>query len=186
MGVLTRQNAPTSETALRSYRNLAFSLLSKPIEEETPSLQMTISNFREVLYQVTNKLRSVDKRTQTDALETLMAVHYQNLLNVARRHGLKDIAAKCAVTLLKYPDLVPSDKGFYQAGLLCREQGNMNLAFLLFNRYVDIAEAIDSADISMLDQSDLSEADGIPNIDKLPMKHYLRHEVLSLSSSLLK
>ena len=63
-----------------------------------------------------------------------MATHYQHMLYSAKSMGLKDIAAKCAVTLLKYPDSVPQDKAFYQAGMLCREVGNTNLAFMLLNR----------------------------------------------------
>ena len=65
-----------------------------------------------------------------------MAAHYQHLLYVSKAQGLKDIAAKCSVTLLKYPDVVPQDKAFYQAGVTCRDQGNTNLAFMLLNRYV--------------------------------------------------
>ncbi len=49
-------------------------------------------------------------------------------------------------------------------------------------RYVDIAEAIDSADSSYLDGSDFQDADAIPNLEIVPKYHYLRREV-SLSIS---
>lgn len=64
-----------------------------------------------------------------------MAVHYMHMMFTARANGLKDLAAKCAITLLKYPDYIPQDKAFYLAGVAAREQGNTNLAFLLLNRY---------------------------------------------------
>ncbi len=51
-----------------------------------------------------------------------------------RSYNLRELSAKCSVTLLKYPDLIPQDKAFYQAGMACREQGNINLSFLLLNR----------------------------------------------------
>ncbi len=54
---------------------------------------------------------------------------------------------------------------------------------------MDIAEAIDSADPSFLDNSEFQEADAIPVHDALPIKHYLVHEVsfnLFPSTSLLQ
>lgn len=50
----------------------------------------------------------------------------------------------------------------------------------VFCRYVDIAEAIDSADPSFLDNSEFQEADAIPVHDTLPIKHYLVHEVSAI------
>ena len=54
---------------------------------------------------------------------------------IDRSFNLRDLSAKCSITLLKYPDLIPQDKAFYQAGIACREQGNINLSFLLLNRF---------------------------------------------------
>lgn len=63
-----------------------------------------------------------------------MATHYQSMYYACMEHGLIDTAAKCSVTLLKYPEIISSDKAFYQAGVTVRDQGNTNLAFLLLNR----------------------------------------------------
>lgn len=51
-------------------------------------------------------------------------------------------------------------------------------SFLSFPlRYVDIAEAIDTADPSLLDSSEFSETDAVPPIENLPKNHYLSDEV---------
>jgi intraflagellar transport protein 172 len=97
-----------------------------------------------------------------------MATHYQHMLYASKSLGLKDITAKCAITLLKYPDVVPQDKGFYQAGQACKDQGNTNFAFMLLNRYVDLAEAIDSQDASFLDNGDYHDTDAVPLQASLP------------------
>ena len=34
--------------------------------------------------------------------------------------SLLDVAAKCAVSLLRYSDIIPVDKAFFEAGILCR------------------------------------------------------------------
>lgn len=38
--------------------------------------------------------------------DLLMATHYQHMLNTARSLGLKDLTARCAVTLIKYPGIL--------------------------------------------------------------------------------
>ncbi len=42
---------------------------------------------------------------------------------------------------------------------------------------MDIAEAIDTADPSLLDSAEFSETDAIPAIEVLPKNHYLADEV---------
>lgn len=62
-----------------------------------------------------------------------------------------------------------------QAGSLCKELGNENLAFVLLNRYVDLTEAIDEGNASLLDNSDFAEATNVPVVDdhNLPKKQVL-------------
>ena len=85
--------------------------------------------------QYKNSITVNDKQLGPEIEDLLMATHYQHMLHTAHSLGLKDVTARCALTLLKYPDTVPQDKAFYQAGAMCREQGNTNLAFMLLNRY---------------------------------------------------
>ena len=77
----------------------------------------------------------MDKRVGAELEELLMTVHYQHIYYQAKSFGLKDIMAKCAITLLKYPNIIPHDKAFYQAGMACKDLGITNLAFVLLNRY---------------------------------------------------
>ena len=41
-----------------------------------------------------------------------MAAHYQHMLYLSKAQGLKDIAAKCSVTLLKYVKLLRPENTF--------------------------------------------------------------------------
>jgi intraflagellar transport protein 172 len=135
--VLNRQLAPANEQAVTVYRQLVTRLFSRSNKNEGPEYISTFSTLRDVLFNVANKVRTSDKKLQNELLHLLMAVHYQSVLFSARRLGLKEIAAKCAVTMLKYPEYIPADKAYYQAGNLCCELGGsyINLAFMLLNRY---------------------------------------------------
>lgn len=55
---------------------------------------------------------------------------------------------------------------------MCKKLGNENLAFVLLNRYVDLTEAIDERNASLLDNSDFAEATNVPLVDdsNLPTK----------------
>eukprot|EP01038_Epipyxis_sp_PR26KG_P006699 gene6699-9188_t len=179
---LTKRQGPTTDAAAVTYRRLVSRILSRSQHEETSEHTSTVSNLREIMYRLANQYRATagsDKKINGEILEMLMAVHYQNMLYTTRTMGLKEIAAKCSVTLLKYPTFIPQDKAFYQAGTTCKEYGNINLAFLLLNRYVDLTEAIDYPKdaANYLDNSEFSEADAIPlNDAPLPGKHYLDSE----------
>ncbi len=135
---LTKHSGPTTEPAIKVYRKLVTRVLSRTFEEEGADHVVTVAALRDLMYVLANQFRSqpIDKKQQAEVLEMLMAVHYQNLLFATKALGLKEVAAKCSVTLLKYPEYVPQDKAFYQAGMCCRDNGNVNLSFLLLNRFV--------------------------------------------------
>ena len=130
-----------------------------------------IASLRDVLYQLATKVKT------TEMEELLLATHYQHVFYLAESLGCKDIAAKCAVTLLKYPSIIPQDRAFYQAGMIAMEMDLTSVAFVLLNRYVDIAEAIDTGDVSGIDNHDFHEADAIPlNDAAIPTSHYVTDE----------
>jgi intraflagellar transport protein 172 len=133
---LAKRNGPTTDSAVGTYRRLVSRLLARSAKEETEEHTAVISMLRDILFRLANQYRAlpIDKKLNAEMVEMLMATHYQNMLYTAKSLGLKEIAAKCAITLLKYPNLVPQDKAFYQAGMACREQGNINFSFLLLNR----------------------------------------------------
>jgi len=161
------------------YHELVSTILSRSYgTEQSVDQAETVSNLREVLFRLAKQYRghAVDKQLPQDLEELLMATHYQHMFFLCTEHGLVDTAAKCSITLLKYPDIVVPDKAFYQAGVACREQGNINLAFLLLNRYVDLTEAIDTNDSSFMDNADFQDADAIPLNSPLPHSHYLEDE----------
>lgn len=181
--LLNKRPGPATDAAMNAYKRLVKAVLSRTIDEDSSSEHIaTVAMLRDVLYRLANQYRaqSPDKQQLSPSMESmLMATHYQNMLYNCRSLGLKEICAKCAITLLKYPELIPVDKAFYQAGMMAKELGNINMAFMLLNRYVDITEAIDSGgDTNMLDNTEYHDTDAIPLIHNgsLPSNHYIRDE----------
>ncbi len=138
---LQKRQPPVEDKTIGTYRRITSRMLSRNVNEDASSTHIaSIAMMREVLYKIANQSRTVamDKKLNAEILEMLMATHYQNMFYVSRSLGLKEITAKTSITLLKYPNLIPQDRAFYQAGMACKEHGNSNLAFLLLNRCVNI------------------------------------------------
>ena len=92
--------------------------------------------------QIGNQHDALGVHTSDGFEQLLMATHYYNLYLTCMQHGLKGIALKISVTLIRYAGIIPIDKVFYLAGTIARDQGHDNLAFLLLNRYIDLTEAL--------------------------------------------
>jgi hypothetical protein len=134
--VLSKRQGPSTDDALSTYTRLVCAVLSRSYTEDKDSeFPNIIAMLREFLFKLASQFRlRGDKKITAEAVELLMAVHYQHMMLLTKSNGLKDLSAKCAITLLKYPDYLPQDKAFYVAGICAKEQGNTNLAFLLLNR----------------------------------------------------
>jgi intraflagellar transport protein 172 len=176
---LVKRQGPATDEALAVYTRLVCSVLGRGYQDDQDDETAgTVQALREVMFKTAGQYRvRGDKRVSAEVAELLMATHHMHMMLATRSSGLKDLTAKCAITLVKYPQYIPQDKAFYLAGNLAREQGNNNLAFLLLNRYVDLAEAIDAADPSYVDNSQFEDADAVPLNGPLPANHYLQDEV---------
>jgi hypothetical protein len=69
---------------------------------------------------------------------------------------MKPIAAKLGVSLLRYCNHLLVDRAFYNAGAGCRDANLINMAFVFFNRFVDLTDLIEKPDNVCLPFSSLS------------------------------
>lgn len=85
------------------------------------------------------------------------------------------ITAKISVSLLRHSDILPIDRTFYEAGMMCRKVGwnEMSMAFL--NRYLDVVDAIEEKSLDLLATSDFVDTD-IPYEIELPDQPTLSEE----------
>ncbi|CAM9289225.1 unnamed protein product, partial [Laminaria digitata] len=163
-------------TAANMYERLVKAVLGRDREGSARAgAQETVERLLRVLHTQSDILKASSKTPPEGFENLLMATHYTCMMDRCREQGGKDcleLASKASITLIRYGDVIPSDKCFYQAGSLCKKLGNENLAFVLLNRYVDLTEAIDEGNASLLDNSDFAEATNVPLVDdsNLPTK----------------
>lgn len=124
------------------YKHLCAEVYKQPFSgKEGYPLYSTLRNML---------LRLVENLSRTDASggdqhkefeQHLMAVHY--LASRAAFHGvekLEELVAKLSVSLLRHTNHVQADKAFYEAGTLCRAVGWESMAFVFYNRFLDLSE----------------------------------------------
>ncbi|KAK3091661.1 hypothetical protein FSP39_021624, partial [Pinctada imbricata] len=167
------------ETAAQQNYNIykrIFSDIVNARELNKPDAYRTWADLRDVLFDLSENIgKSTDANTrQHEEFELLLMIsHYYATRSAAMAHkSLDSIATKLSVSLLRHTDIVPADKAFFEAGMMCRAIGWENAGFVFLNRYLDISEAIEEGSLDMLDHSDFQDTD-IPFEIPLPEKAHL-------------
>jgi intraflagellar transport protein 172 len=136
-----------------------------------------------VLYKTVAALRKGADPSATPAniaeLESaLLLVHYASSRARYASLGLQELVARLSMAMLRFAGTgqgLPAERGYYEAGAACKEVGMRSHAFVLFNRFLDIANAIDDGgDLSGLDNVDFVGT-GLPSPDQFVAEtaHYV-------------
>jgi len=78
------------------------------------------------------------------------------------KHNLHGILAKLTASLLRYTTEIRADKAYFEAGEANRKVGSNDAAFIFFNRYIDLYDAIDDIDNAAGFDNDAFELTDIP------------------------
>ncbi|OUC47010.1 putative WD domain, G-beta repeat protein, partial [Trichinella nativa] len=140
----------------------------------------TTASLRNLMNDFNKKLRtssSIDESKLERFERVLDIVHYYAnramLVQETMDSDLILMAAKISFSLLRYSDILPVEKAFYEAANAAKKAGKRyeNLAFLLYNHYMDICDAIDENNPELVDYSDFDKTD-IPLYVSLPTVRY--------------
>ncbi|KAJ3326468.1 hypothetical protein HDU76_012895, partial [Blyttiomyces sp. JEL0837] len=108
-----------------------------------------------------------------DYSKFLLISHFLTLRNYcAKKRELTYFAARQSISLLRYVDILPVDKTFYEAGFHAKLGGMSNMAFVCWNRFLDISDAIEEGDNSLLENADFARTD-VPYDIELPQQNFL-------------
>ncbi|XP_050548069.1 intraflagellar transport protein 172 homolog [Daktulosphaira vitifoliae] len=89
--------------------------------------------------------------------------------------SLSTLVVKLLVALLRYTDVIPADKGYYEAGMAAQDGKRYAEAFVFLNHYLDITDAITEGQNEMVDDIDLRGTDFPTNVP-LPQSLYTTAE----------
>ena len=79
-------------------------------------------------------------------MKYLMISHLYLLKTECQRNKLDRVAAKLATSLLRYCKEIRADKAFLVAAEANKKMKQHDMAFIFFNRYIDLYDAIEDPD----------------------------------------
>ncbi|KAI8818942.1 uncharacterized protein EV422DRAFT_125936 [Fimicolochytrium jonesii] len=162
---LTEYGVPPVPDNFDLYMRLARETLGKGSIEE-------ISALREMLFKLVHGQNHVPQPGVPAEFDRLLFVaHLVTLKNYCKRKkDLSYFAAKQAIATLRYTKELRPDQMFYEAGEAAKAANMNNMAFVCWNRYLDLSEAIEDQDVSLLDNTDFENTD-IPFDISLPTEN---------------
>jgi intraflagellar transport protein 172 len=163
---------PAESSFMSIYKTLAVEVLVECNDEE-------VYDLRIVLRQLLESLRDRKSAVYQEFEQLLRICQLCYFKTHTKNKGQRTLYTKICVSLLRYTRSVRVDRAFYDAGLACKDEGLLSMAFIFLNRYLDLADAIDdaeSAGISLTDDSDFRGTD-IPMQDiPLPESNFVNDD----------
>jgi intraflagellar transport protein 172 len=169
--IFVKHGSPPSPQNFNIYKRLALDLFSF----SSPPYKVW-AELRDMLFTLTEAI------AQTPAADTAAAQEFETYLLISHYyairsacHGkksLESIAVKITISLLRYSDIIPVDKAFYEAGIAAKTGGKDNMAFVFLNRFLDLCDAIEEGSLDSMDNSDLMDTD-IPFEVPLPEQLFI-------------
>ena len=92
------------------------------------------------------------------------------LHSMSAQSNAVELHSKITISLLRYTDIVRVDKAFYEAGLVAKDSNRLEMAFVFWNHFLDLVEAIDEGEYNV-DHSDFVGTD-IPFEVPLPSQPF--------------
>lgn len=120
-----------------------------------------------------NSVSSIEKDAKEHFMTLLLIAHYFAVRAACRQMpSLQFLGSKISVALLRYTNIIPVDKAFYEAGVDVRKDGRTAEAFVFLNHYLDVCEVIEESS-QTLDYTDFQQTD-FPNNVPIPTGLYLQ------------
>ena len=173
-----RHGAPAQQQNFNIYKRIAVDLFAAPSANDAEGrMYYTWAALRDVLFELSENMSGQGEldgtATHKDFKLLLLIAHYLAVRSACQTQAsLAETAAKLSVSLLRHSDVLPADKAFFEAGSAAKGVGWDNMAFVFFNRYLDLYEAIEERTLDMLDNSDFAETD-VPFEVPLPERPHL-------------
>ncbi|CAJ0583461.1 unnamed protein product, partial [Mesorhabditis spiculigera] len=171
-----RYGAAGNEENFNIYKTLFDSVVG--VRTDNPEEEYErIALIRNVYQQIVRGLENGNSRHFDFFYRQMLALHMmciRNAMLIADELESKRTRLKLSIALLRYSDVLPPDRVFYEAGILARDVGTEyeGCAFLFLNHYLDLHEAIEDGSPDMVDFAPF-EGTEIPTEVTIPEKTFL-------------
>ncbi|XP_019769911.2 intraflagellar transport protein 172 homolog [Dendroctonus ponderosae] len=178
LNLYSTHGAPAMLQNFNIYNHIATELFGL-FDLSGPDAYETWEKLLQMLFEINEGLAvapNINKETKLHFTQLLLISHYYALRCACRQTTtLKSIGIKISAALLRYTDIIPADKAYYEAGKDFKDDGRTSEAFVFLNHYLDLCEAIEEGEGQLVDHSDLVQTDFPSNIP-IPSRLYLAED----------
>ncbi|XP_058274743.1 intraflagellar transport protein 172 homolog [Hemibagrus wyckioides] len=172
LDLYVQHGMPANPENFNIYKRMFLELVNLKDRNDAKAFRMW-ANLRDVLHSLCENLKKSSKANSPahKVFEQMLVIaHYYATRSAAQGiEQLSPLAAKLSISLLRHTEIIPADKAFYEAGLAAKAIGSENMAFIFFNRFLDLADSIEEGKPNTLDHTDFQDTD-IPSEVPLPSK----------------
>ncbi|CAD2220997.1 hypothetical protein, conserved [Angomonas deanei] len=175
--VLTREELdPEDFRFYATWVECANQLVLTLLPSDTLDLTLFHRYFVKVAASMSKSGQQNEDVAQANALSHVIHIYHMSR-RMQTEWGLGDFALQLMLGLPRWVPHIPADKAFYDAGLVAKEKGASDIAFLYLNRALDIVEKIEDGDkdSSGIDNNDFALTD-FPKVYRLPKKATIAKE----------
>ena len=123
LNLYTKYEAPAYQQNYNIYKKITSDIFGMPDMNEPESYDVW-AELRNMLFNLTENIRhSQEAESAThNEFETLLTISHYYAARSAYKgiKNLENLAAKISIALLRYTDVIPADKGFFEAGVDAR------------------------------------------------------------------
>lgn len=176
LSLYIKHGAPALQQNFNIYNRIATECFAL----REPDGQAVWRDLRLFLWQLMQAIRTADSvmdERSVDRLDELLLIAHYYATRAACREvaSLQSIAIRISVAILRYTELIPVDKAFFEAGMDLRSVGRESEAFVILNHYLDVCDAIESSE-NLVDHLNLVATD-FPSSVPIPERMHLRNEM---------
>lgn len=140
--LFTKHGAPATPQNFNIYKHLCVEVYSQPLEGVAG--YSTYADLRNMLLSLVEEMALKPEAGSLQYKEferhLLIAHYFATRAAFQGVEQLDTLVAKISTSLLRHSDIIPADKAFYESGLHCKAVGWENMAFVFYNRFLDLSE----------------------------------------------
>ncbi|XP_050421465.1 intraflagellar transport protein 172 homolog [Adelges cooleyi] len=178
LNLYTQQEVPAFPQNFNIYRRIALDMFCKR-EMDKPECYDYWAKLRDMFYTLMESTKQTDPDCGKEFEKYMFISHlYGMRCAFSPISSLSALVVKHLVALLRYTDVIPADKAYYEAGVAAQDGKRFAEAFVFLNHYLDITDAIAEGQNEMVDDTDLQGTDFPTNVP-LPQSLYVladKHE----------
>ncbi|KAJ3338128.1 hypothetical protein HDU91_001310, partial [Kappamyces sp. JEL0680] len=144
---IAKYGSPAIPANFDLYQRIAQLVLKDP-----ESTAEDFSNLREMVYKLVHGTGTAPQPKLVEMFGSILQIAHTLHLrgHCSTKKELLFFAAKQAISALRYTTTIPADRAFLEAGQAAKNAGMLSMAFVCWNRFLDLTEAIEEKDSSLL------------------------------------